>query len=102
MVLEESTISMSRMFVFQTISGKDLVPEQKNKMEEGGTYFQCRSSDDYEEQAGREQNAQKSTGKTIKFLLIQFSHHFVYQFPGSKNKHDGKSLNTVYRKYPEQ
>jgi hypothetical protein len=60
---------MSRMIVNQTISGKDLVPEQKNKMEEGGKYFKCRGSDDYEEQAGREQNAQKSTGKTNKVFI---------------------------------
>ena len=90
---------MSRMFVYRTISGKDLVPEQKNKMEEGGEYFKCRSSDDHEEKAGREQNAQKSTGETNKVFTDS---HFFLQFAGSQYKCDGKSINPVHRKYPEQ
>ena len=60
-------IGVSGFFVNETFSGKDLVPEQKNKVEEGGKYFQCRSSNDHEAQAGREQNdhdREKSAGKT--------------------------------------
>ena len=63
-----TTIGVSRHFVNETFSGKDLVPEQKNKMEEGGEYFKCRSSDDHEDQAGRQQNAQKTAGETNKIF----------------------------------